>query len=300
MQEPLDLGMLKVFLAVARTGGFASGGQAVGLTRSAAGKAIKRLEERLGVRLLHRTNRRVGLTGEGQTFYHRCHQIMSELDEAEAEIRQDNSKPRGLLRLTVPETFGRRQVLPIVNAYLRDWPGLTAEISVTDRLTDLVEEGYDLAVRCGGRLSDTTLIARVIARFGAVVCAAPDYLASRGEPRTIDDLLQHSRLMLGDGGGVRPWSLTPPNGVPQRLSAVGRVHLNNGEALRQAALDGLGIAYLPSFLVGSDIEAGHLCALLGDHDTEQVPVHAVYPSRQHLPTKVRMLVDRLVAGFGSA
>lgn len=293
LQEKADLGAIRAFVAVAQAGRFSSGAKAVGLTRSAVGKALMRLEERLGVRLLHRTTRSVALTADGQAFYERCRQILADLEEAEAEVRQSSPVPRGLLRLTVPDSFGRQHVLPILSAYLMAWPALAAEVSITDRVTDLVEEGYDLAVRCGGPLQDTQIIARVIARSHAVLCAAPAYLAGRGEPLTVEAILSHSRITLGDRNGARPWLLTPPHRDTLRMTDAGRLHLDSGEAVRQAALVGFGIAYLPNFLVGSDIAAGRLRVLLADHGTEEVIVRALYPSRRHLSSKVRMLVDHL-------
>jgi DNA-binding transcriptional LysR family regulator len=221
LQEKVDLGAIKAFVAVAQAGGFSSGARAVGLTRSAVGKALVRLEERLGTRLLHRTTRSVALTADGQAFYERCRQILTDLEEAEAEVRQNSPEPRGLLRLTVPDSFGRQHVLPILSGYLKAWPALAAEVSITDRVADLVEEGYDLAVRCGGPLPDTHLIARVIARSHAVLCAAPAYLANRGEPLAADDLLPHSRITLGDRNGTRPWLLMPPIVTPCALPMRG-------------------------------------------------------------------------------
>ena len=297
IQEKVDLGAIRVFVAIVQSGGFSRGAKAVGLTRSAAGKALARLEDRLGTRLLHRTTRTTALTAEGQTFYERCRQILADLEEAEAEVRDDHLEPRGLLRLTLPNTFGRRHVLPLLNRYLKAWPALTAEVSLTDRLVDVVDEGYDLAIRCGGRLSDTRLIARVIARSHAILCAAPDYLAVHGEPSTANDLLNHSRLTLGERSDVRAWWLTAPNEESLRIIDPGRLHSNSGEALRQAALEGLGVAYLPSFLVGSDIAAGRLRALLTDHSTEEIVVRAIYPSRRHLAGKVRMVVNHLAKGL---
>ncbi len=246
---------------------------------------------------MHRTTRSIALTAEGQTFYERCRQILADLEEAEAEVRADHLEPRGLLRLTLPDTFGRRHILPLLNRYLKTWPTLTAEVSFTDRVVDVVEEGYDLAVRCGGQMSDTRLVARVIARSRAILCAAPDYLAVHGEPSTADALLHHSRLTLGERSDARPWCLTSPNGKSFRIPDPGRLHLNSGEALRQAAAEGLGVAYLPSFLVGPDIAAGRLRALLTDHNTDEIVVRAIYPSRRHLAGKVRMLVDDLARGL---
>ena len=298
MSDGLDLGTIRAFVAVVRARSFSEGAGMVGLTRSAAGKALARLEERLGTRLLHRTTRLVALTADGEAFYNRCQQILADLDEAEAEVRQDQPEPRGLLRITVPDAFGRQKVLPVLHAYLKDWPALSAEVSITDRIVDVAEEGYDLAIRCGGPLANSRLIARVVARFRAILCAAPDYLAARGEPLSGDDLLLHDRLSLGGRGDTRAWQLTSPSGELIRIVDAGRLLLDSGEALRQASVAGLGVAYLPSFLAEPDLAAGRLRPLLVDHQTEEMVAHALYPSRRHVSAKVRLLVDRLGTELG--
>lgn len=300
MSDAPDMSAIRVFVAVARAESFSTGARAVGLTRSAAGKAVARLEERLGARLLHRTTRNVSLTAEGRAFLDRCSQILVDLEEAEAEVRCGGAGPTGVLRLTLPETFGRAHVMPILSAFLKRWPKLTAEVGVTDHIVDIVDEGYDLAVRCGGPLLDTSMIARVIARSGTVVCASPGYVAEHGEPRHAQDLSAHSRLTLRRGEAVRAWRLTTPAGTTVQINEAGRFHTDSGVALRDAAVDGLGVACLPHFLVGPDVAAGRLVPLLEDHGTEDLLIHAVYPHRRHLSAKIRMFVDRLVADLTSA
>jgi len=295
MSEPPDFSSIRAFVAIAQAGSVSLGAGRIGLTRSAAGKALARLEDRLGARLLHRTTRTVSLTPDGTLYLDRCIQILADLEAAEADIRRDRTEPTGTLRLTLPETFGRAYVLPILRNFLKQWPGLSAEISLTDRFVDIVDEGYDLAVRCGADLADTRMIARVIARSTTVLCASPQYLALHGAPLDAGDLLRHSRLTLGSPGSARSWVLTPKMGQAIRLNTPGRLHLDSGTALREAALDASGIAYLPSFLVGNDIAGGRLVQLLADHGTEQLLIHALYPHRRHLAAKVRLLVDRLCA-----
>lgn len=300
MEDAPDMSAIRAFVAVCEAGSFSGGARGVGLTRSAAGKALARLEARLGTRLLHRTTRKVALTVDGRFFFDRCSQILADLAEAESLVRRDDAHPTGVLRLALPETFGRQYVLPTLNAFLRKWPELRAEVSMTDRVTDLIGEGYDLAVRSGTPLPDTSMIARVVARFDSVLCAAPDYLAAHGEPRTVDDLPQHSRLTLGTGHWVHPWALTPPNAPPVRIERVGRLHFDSASALRQAALAGLGVTYLPGFLIAADIADGALVPLLADHETDEVTIHVVYPHRRHLSAKVRMFVDQLGSDLASA
>ena len=293
MQDPPDLGSIRAFMAIAQAESVSAGAARVGLTRSAAGKALTRLEARLGARLLHRTTRSVSLTAEGQLFLDRCAQILADLADAEAAVRQDAPEPSGTLRLTLPETFGRAHVLPVLHDFLARWPGLSAEVSLTDRFVDIIDESYDLAIRCGARLSDTRMIARVVARSRTVICAAPEYLARQGEPHDADDLLRHSRLTLRGAGAVRPWLLEPRGGPTVRIGSPGRLHLDSGTALREAAVAGLGIACLPLFLVEADLDAARLVALLADYETEELLIHALYPHRRHLAAKIRLFVDRL-------
>lgn len=293
MQDLPDLSAIRAFVAIAQAGSVSLGASRIGLTRSAAGKALARLEDRLGARLLHRSTRSISLTADGNLFLDRCTQILADLADAEAAVRHDAPEPTGTLRLTLPETFGRAYVLPILHDFLKRWPKVSAEVSLTDRIVDIVDEGYDLAVRCGAGLSDSRMIARVVTRSANVVCASPEYLALHGEPRDMEDLMRHSRLTLGNVGTTRPWVLTPRDGQAIRINKRGRVNLDSGTALREAAIEGLGIAYLPSFLVNTDFAAGRLVPLLTDHGTEELMIHALYPHRRHLAAKVKLLVDRL-------
>lgn len=288
------------FMAVVDAGSFVGGGQSLGLTRSAAGKALTRLESRLGVRLLNRTTRQLSLTDEGRVFHEHCLQVVSALDDAEASVGQRAGTPRGVLRLTLPAAFGRRQVLPLLRDYLRTWPELQAEVSFTDRVADIIEEGYDLAVRINATSTDTRLVSRVVARHPVFVCAAPSYLKAHGEPSTLEDLSAHECLFFSSRARRQHWRLREKGGAPVKVEGRSRLRLDSGEALRDAAVAGLGIAYLPGFLVDEDLAAGRLKALLPSCETEFVPITALYPSKRHLPAKVRRFIDLMVEQWSAA
>jgi len=257
-----NLNDIMIFMAVVDAGSFVAGGQALGLSRSAAGKAVIRLEDRLGARLLKRTTRTLSLTEEGRVFYEGGLQVIAAVEETEARLEGKNGKPRGVLRLTVPGAFGRLAILPLVQKYLSDWPDLQVEMSFTDRLIDIVEEGFDLAVRIGITAPDTRLVSRVIAKFQAVLCASPAYLAGRGEPKELDDLASHDCLLFHSLNQRQGWRFRGDGGSWIKAPLRSRFRLDSGEALRDCALAGLGIALLPDFLVADDLAAGRLRKVL--------------------------------------
>lgn len=288
-----NLNEILVFMAVVDEGSFIAGGQAMGLTRSAAGKAVGRLEDRLGVRLLNRTTRTLSLTDEGRVFYERGLLILSAVDEAEASVAGPGGAPRGVLRLTVPDAFGRLVVLPLLQKYLAAWPELQAEVSFSDRLADVVEDGFDLAVRigAGGESADTGLVSRVVARYKALLCASPAYLAERGEPMDIDALAGHDCLFFSSRNQRQSWRFRGEGGDWIKAQGRSRLRLDSGEALRDAAAAGLGIALLPDFLVADDLAAGRLRQVLPGLDAGDVKIFALYPTRRLLEPRVRRFID---------
>ncbi|MBE7209668.1 MAG: LysR family transcriptional regulator [Gluconacetobacter diazotrophicus] len=293
-----DLPAIRAFVAIADAGSIAAGARAIGLTRSAAGKALVRLEDRLGTRLLHRTTRRLSLTTDGAAFHLRCTAILSELREAEAAVGRRRAEPRGTLRLSLPVTYGRLRVLPVLQEFLRTWPDVSAELGFTDRLADLVEEGQDLAIRIGGAAvpdADAELVSRVVDHVDTVICAAPGYLAAHTIPRTIAELRGHDRLAYGGRSGALSWIVRAPDGGdPVALGGPCRITSDSIEAIRDAAVAGAGIACLPGFVAAPALQAGILSALLPGHDTGSIPVHALYPTRRHLSARVRLFLDLLV------
>ncbi|MGK3968337.1 LysR family transcriptional regulator [Sorangium sp. So ce118] len=294
-----NLSDILVFMAVVEEGSFIAGGQAMGLTRSAAGKAVSRLEDRLGVRLLNRTTRALSLTDEGRVFYDRGLQILAAVDDAEASVAGRSGTPRGLLRLTVPDAFGRLVVLPLLRKYLEAWPDIQVEVSFTDRLADLVEEGFDLAVRIGEAPPDTRLVSRVVARYKAMLCASPSYIAERGEPRSLDELAGHDCLIFSSRNRRQSWRFVGDDGAWVKAQGRSRLRLDSGEALRDAAVAGLGIAFLPDFLVAADVAAGRLQQVLPDLEAEDVKIVTIYPTRRLLEPRVRRFIDLMVEELGT-
>ena len=293
-----NLNDILIFMAVVDAGSFIAGGQAMGLSRSAAGKAVIRLEDRLGVRLLNRTTRTLSLTDEGRMFYERGLQILASVDEAEASVAGQNSAPRGVLRLTVPDAFGRLVVLPLLEKYLRAWPDIQVEVSFTDRLADIVEEGFDLAIRIGATATDTRLVSRVIATYKARLCASPSYLAERGEPRDVDDLAVHDCLIFAGRSQRQGWRFRGEGGSWIKAQGRSRLRLDSAEAIRDAALAGLGIALLPDFLVTDDLAAGRLRQILADLETDDAKIVTLYPDKRLLEPRVRRFIDLLVEELG--
>ncbi|WP_410014766.1 LysR family transcriptional regulator [Sodalis sp. C49] len=293
----IELNTMRAFVAIAESGSFVAGGKIMGLTRSAAGKSLARLEAYLGTRLLHRTTRRVSLTTDGQNFYERCVQILSDLDEAEHSVRQGRLQPRGTLRLTVTAAFGRIVILPLLNQFLKTWPELEVEVSFTDRVVDLVEEGFDLGIRMGDMPVDSLMVARLIAKYRPCLYAAPAYLQGYGTPENIADLSGHQRLIYGLHSASGAWPLAGPDGTPVLIDGRRRLRFDSGEAIKDAAVEGMGIAYLPSFLAEDDARKNRLVKLFPQYQGSEIPIHAIYPDRRHLAAKVRLFIDMLVQHF---
>ncbi|TAX35307.1 LysR family transcriptional regulator [Rhizobium leguminosarum] len=293
-----NLNDILIFMAVVDAGSFIAGGQAMGLSRSAAGKAVIRLEDRLGARLLNRTTRTLNLTDEGRMFYERGLQILASVDEAEASVAGQNSTLRGVLRLTVSDAFGRLIVLPLLEKYLRAWPEVQVEVSFTDRPADIFEEGFDLAIQVGATETDTRLVSRVIATYKARLCASPSYLAERGEPRDIDDLAVHDCLIFAGRNQRQGWRFRGEGGSWIKAQGHSRLRLDSGEAIRDAALAGLGIALLPDFLVADDLVAGRLRHVLPGLETDGAKIVALYPDKRLLEPRVRRFIDLMVEELG--
>jgi len=287
-----DLNEAMIFVAAVDAGSFAGAGRARGLTRSAIAKAIARLELRLGVRLIHRTTRSISLTDEGRSYYDRCCQILADLEETEASLRLGTLAPRGMLKLTVPDAFGRRCVLPVLYDFIQRWPWVEAEVNFSDNIVDMVEEGFDLALRIGASRVENHLISRVVARYRAVVCASPAYLSAREEPKTFDDLSHHDCLVFSTQSQRQKWRFKTGEQWGD-FSGKSRLWLGSGEAICSAALAGMGIACLPSFLVDDDIAQGNLVPLLQHLETESIPVCAIYSSKRHLSPRIRAYSGKL-------
>ncbi|EGT5206207.1 TPA: LysR family transcriptional regulator [Cronobacter sakazakii] len=289
----LDIHTLRIFVAVAEAGSFVAGGKAMGLTRSAAGKALARLEAYLETRLFQRTTRSLSLTAEGHAFYHRCCQILEDLADAESSIRQNPRLAKGILRLTVSEGYGKMIVLPFIREFLHRSPDVSIEVSFSDRVVDLVEEGFDLALRVGSGVTSYQYITQVIDRTTPQLMASPDYLQAWGMPTSLAELKNHRRLVYGLGAATTAWNFIDTRQGQIALNGRNYVRFDSGDAIRTAALMGLGIGFLPSFMVQNDIQQGRLIHVLPEAQGENVAIHAIYPNRRHLPVRVRAFIDGL-------
>jgi DNA-binding transcriptional LysR family regulator len=290
------LNAIEAFVRVVELGGFTAAAASLRKSRAMVSKHVLDLEERLGARLLHRTTRRIGLTEIGRIYYERCVQLLDDLAEADAAVTAQQSSPRGTLRLNAPMSFGTMHLAAAVADFSALHPEVSVDMALNDRIVDLVEEGYDVAVRIG-RLADSTLIARRLAPCRMAVCAAPAYLARHGEPATPADLSGHNCLSYTLMAQRDEWRFEGSEGaVSVRVS--GSLNSNNGEALAAAARRGLGIIVQPTFIVGEDLKAGRLVRLLADYRHYEPAISAVYPHARHLSAKVRSFVDFLAGRFG--
>jgi DNA-binding transcriptional LysR family regulator len=296
MSVPSDM---TAFVRAVELGGFSTVAREMGLTPSAISKLVTRLEERLGVRLLNRTTRRLALTPEGEAYFHRSQRILADITEAENEVARFRALPKGILRINVGTAFGLHQLTSALPAFLARHPEMQVELTLTDRVVDLIEEGADLGIRLG-TLTDSSLIARKICDLERVVCASPGYLKKHGTPRKPADLLQHNCLSVAYAPNLRHWPFAGADGV-RRLEVNGNASANTAEALLQLALVDLGIIRLSDVIVGEAIREGKLVPLLQDvHHREPVPLHAVYPQGRHRSPKVAAMVEFLVERFASA
>jgi DNA-binding transcriptional LysR family regulator len=288
---------MKVFAAVVEAGSFTGGAQALDMSKAAVSRYVGELEERLGLRLLNRTTRKLSPTGEGEIFYARCRELLDNLDEAEAEITSRSGEAAGLLKVNVPVTFGLMHLAQLWPAFLARHPKLAIDITLSDRVADLVEEGYDIAVRIG-QLSASSLIARRLASTRMVLCASPAYLERRGAPAHPADVLQHDVISYSLFASGENWSFTGPDGEVS-VKVAPRVRTNSGDTCRAAALQHQGIILQPTFIVGADLAQGTLVEIMPGYRAVELGIHAVYPSRKFVSPKVRLLIDFLVEAFAA-
>ena len=287
---------MQVFVRVAALGSFSAAGRALNLSQTMVTKHVAALEGRLGIKLLHRSTRKLVLTEGGRSFLAASERILAEMEEAEASATLDRVEPRGTLRLNVPLTFGFREIAPALADLARLYPSVSVDLGLADRYVDLIEEGWDLAIRIG-RLQDSSLVARKLAPCRIVVCAAKTYLDSHGIPLAPDDLTRHNCL-----GYTLPTALSASRWIFGREGATivpvaGNLRANNGDALLGAALAGQGIIYQPTFLVGDSLRDGSLVRVLAEHEIPELGIYAVLPSGRQAPAKVRVVIDFLAARF---
>ena len=289
---------LRVFVRAVERGSFSSAANDLGLTPSAVSKLVSRLEDRLGARLLERSTRRLALTPEGEAFFARARRIVAEIDEAEEEVTRMRGAPRGRLHINSGTAFGLHQLAPALAGFLARYPEIDLELSITDRLVDLIEEQADIAVR-SGHIPQGPFVQRKIADLQRVICAAPSYLAARGTPRVAADLRAHDCIVVA-GTGLNRWPFKTRTGIDV-VDVRPRVTTDDAEAALRLAIEGAGIIRLTDVIVGGPLRDGELVALLTDiHHVETFPLSAIYPAgRQKLP-RVAVFIEFLIERFGGA
>jgi DNA-binding transcriptional LysR family regulator len=289
---------IMTFVKVVDTGGFATAARALDLSPSVVTNHVQALEERLGVRLLNRTTRKVNLTEVGQAYYERCVRILAELEEADHLAEALQLKPRGALRLNTSPAIPQI-IAPVIASYVAQYPEVSVEIASTARMVDIVEEGFDLAIRAHP-MPDSSLIVRRLASYHMVVCGAPDYFARRGTPERPQDLANHNCMYFGYAAWeTHEWRFTHGDG-DQAVSISGNLKVNNVDSLRLAAVLGQGLIYLPSFMLADEFESGRLVSVLTQFAAPEMPINAIYPHRQFVPSKVRSFIDLATREFRDA
>ncbi|MEZ4382181.1 MAG: LysR family transcriptional regulator [Nannocystaceae bacterium] len=293
-----DLVAVEAFVRVVDRGSFSAAAADLGVAKSTVSKRIAALEERLGARLLYRTTRSVRPTEVGATYYERCLAVLAAAEEAERAVTRMQQVPRGRLRVSAPMSFGQRYLAPVVAEFMRDFPEVEVDLDLSDRMVDVIAEGFDVAIRVAA-LPDSSLIARRLAGSRRLVVGAPSYFRARGRPASPAALAEHDCLLYAYQASGDTWHFDGPGGA-QAVRVAGRLRANNGDVLAVAACAGLGLALLPDFIVEPELRAGRLEPTLPEHCRAETALYAVYPHARHLVPKVRAFVDRLAGRFAAA
>lgn len=289
---------IESFVAVAQLGSFVKAADKLGLSKAMVSRNVSELEARLGVRLMQRTTRRLSLSDAGAEYLQRCVQILGELQDANAAVSATALQAQGLLKVMAPLTFGIRHLAPLWGEFLRIHPRVELEVNLNDRVVDLIEEGYDLAVRIG-QLASSTLIARRIASTRLMLCASPRYLQQAAPIHELSDIAERDVIAYSYLATGEQWHFIGPHGA-RSIEVHPRLRSNNGDTCRAAALADQGIVFQPGFLVGEDLKAGRLVEILPQYAGPELDINLVYPSRVHLSHKVRVMVEFLSAAFAQA
>ena len=287
---------MKTFVAAVETGSFTAAADRLGISRKLVSKYVAQLEDRLGTRLLHRTTRTLSLTDAGRQYYARCAGLLEAFEELESSVQSLGESLKGTLRLAVPSTFGELYLLPLLPAFRRDHPELTIDLYLGDRFVDLASEGIDLALRVGN-LQDSGLIARKLAKTELWAVASPGYLAANPAPKEPADLRAHQCIRDTNLRTGHAWPFTRA-GQTRKVAVGGKYLVNSARSVRDLALADEGVGLCPDYVVAPDVAAGRLQRLLADHASLSLDIHAVFLDARHMPPKVRLFLDFLVAQFG--
>jgi len=283
---------MKTFAAVVDAGSFVQAADALAISKPTVSRYVADLEQRLGVRLLQRTTRKLSLTEEGRAFYGRCKAVLADVEVAETEITSKAVTVKGLIKVNVPVSFGLLELAPLWPGFMARYPDVELDITLADRVVDLVEEGYDLAVRIA-RLPNSSLVSRKLASTRMVLCASPGYLRKHGKPKHPSDLTQHAVLSYSLLATGDQWEFDGPDG-PVAVTVKPIMRTNSGDTCIAAARKHRGIVFQPSFMVSADLQSGALVELMPQYRSMEFGIYAVYPTRQHVSPKVRAMIDFLV------
>jgi DNA-binding transcriptional LysR family regulator len=286
---------MAVFVKAVDVGSFAAAADALEMSGPMVGKHVRFLEQRLDVRLLNRTTRRQSLTETGQAYYERCRTVLAEAEAADAVASDELSEPRGRLRVTMPALLGRHCIAPLLMKLARRYPHLELDLSFGDPIADIIEARYDLAIRTGDLNDQSGLMTRRIASQRMVVCGSRSYLRANGKPKSLDDLAAHQAIIYRRSGRVRPWLFPREGQPPSEIVPAGRLRLDDLDAIADAATQGMGLAWLPYWLVRERLRAGTLINLLSGQPGFLYDCHALWPRSPRMPPKVRAAVDALAA-----
>jgi DNA-binding transcriptional LysR family regulator len=284
------------FIRVVEAGSISGAADRLGVAKSAVSRRLKELEEHLGVELFHRTTRRMNLTETGRAFYHQSVRILDDVLEAEIATSQAHGTLKGSLKIALPSTFGLMHMGPAINEFSKAHPQIEFDLDFNDREVDLMQEGFDLAIRIAN-LPDSSLIARRLAPIQTIICASPSYLEKMGIPQVPDELIEHQCLVYSLLRDFEYWNLTDSSGKEARIKIHPYLKASTGEFLKDAAVEGQGIILVPSFIAYKEIEGGTLVPVLQDYKTPQIDAYAIYPQTRHLSQRVRAFVDFLMKRF---
>ncbi|HEY3049914.1 MAG TPA: LysR family transcriptional regulator [Polaromonas sp.] len=290
-----QLRQMQAFVAVVQSGSFVKAADKLGTSKAVVSRLVLELEAQLATRLLNRTTRRQSLTEAGADYFERGRKILDDLTEANLAASAGTARPVGRLRINAPVSFGNLHLAPLWGGFLQRHPEVTLDVTLSDRVVDLVEDGYDLAIRIA-RLPDSSLVSRQLASTRVVLCAAPAYLKRQPRLRAIEDIAAHPVIAYSYWSGGDVWAFEGPDG-PVEVTTQARLRSNSGDTCLAAALAGQGLILQPDFIVGPDLKAGRLVEVLPQYRAPTLAIHAVYPSRQHLSVKVRRMVEYLAAAF---
>ncbi|XXN66631.1 LysR substrate-binding domain-containing protein (plasmid) [Enterobacter ludwigii] len=294
MRKTDHLGGITAFVTTAQQGSFTAAAERLGLTKSAVGKSVSRLEDRLGLKLFQRSTRRLSLTPDGERFLTSCQSAIDILEQAEAELTSHICQPAGRLRVDLPAAFGRQRILPVLLQITRKYPELALTVTFSERFVDLIEEGIDLVIRIGELADSSGLVARRLTTQKLVICASPDYLLYHGEPVTADELSEHQCVVGFRRNQPISWLLRDDEGVITRFTPPPTHEFADGDAMLAATLAGCGLSQLPLWLVGQHLESGALREVLPLNSGGEMPISALWPKSRQLLPKIRYVVDTLI------